>query len=286
MAADTIFLNDAGNRRLNWILADRGVVLNKPRGTSANMPIERAVGVLTTGQIVLSSEGLVLEGVRDKITRPLAGVALLSRDGTARALRGVPGWEIAMVEMHAPKVTYWESTPIRFGRTAMVAAWDSVIVSGAGEGYRIDTRDTRDTPLSRIVVNTPRRKVTAAVSEFALKQRLGRVRPAPNSEEIGGEFYKRFIRETPVADSLPPYYAFHVSPNKTLWVIDYIAPNDTGWSATAFRKDGAIVGRLHVNGVGRPETFGDDRVVIRTEDEDGVVSLTVRRIGVSTTKPK
>ena len=77
-----------------------------------------------------------------------------------------------------------------------------------------------------------------------------------------------------------------MSPNKTLWIVDYIAPTDTEWSATAFRADGAIVGRLTVKGKGTPLAFGDDRVVIRSEDEDGVVSLTVRRIGVSTAKSK
>jgi len=286
MPGDTMFLSDPGNRRLNWITPDRGVVLNKPRGNSAIMHSEKAVGVLSTGEVVLSSQGLVQDGVRDRVTRPLAGVVLISRDGTARALTGVPDWEIAMVTMRAPKITYWERTPIQFSRNANVAAWDSSVVSGSGDGYRIDMRDARDRNTARIVVNTSRRTVTAAMRNSWLSQRLGQVRAPRSADEIGGEFEKQFIRETPVADSLPPYRTFHVSPNKTLWVVDYIAPNDTGWSATAFRKDGAIVGRLHVKGRGRPKTFGDDRVVIRTEDDDGVVSLAVYRIGITTAKPK
>jgi hypothetical protein len=89
---------------------------------------------------------------------------------------------------------------------------------------------------------------------------------------------RRVAREAPFADSLPPYEGLFVSPNATLWVVDATAPGDTSWSATAFRLDGAIVGRLQVGRAGRPVAYGNDRVVVREEDEDGVVSMKVFRI--------
>lgn len=286
MRSDTIFLYDDGNRRLNWALVDRGVVLNKPRGKGGEMSGSRSAGALSTGEIILSSASLVPQGERDRITRPLADIALLSRDGSARALTGVPGMEVGMALMRFPKRPYWTSALVRFGLRAVVTAWDLVVASGTGDRYRIDLRTPNDSPVARIMVDMQRRKVTAAMRDAALAEELSRVRPQPNSEEVGGEFLKQFIRETPTADSLPPYSAFHVTPNKTLWVIDYIAPDDNGWSATAFRKDGAIVGRLRAADKGVPLAFGDDRVVIRSEDDDGVISLTVRRIGVASAKPK
>lgn len=50
-------------------------------------------------------------------------------------------------------------------------------------------------------------------------------------------------------------------------------------SATGHRRQhGAIVGRLAVSGTGTPVAFGNDRVVVRTTDNDGVVAMEVRRI--------
>lgn len=92
-------------------------------------------------------------------------------------------------------------------------------------------------------------------------------------------------RDTPVADLLPAYNQLFSTPNKTLWVVGPFVPGTSSWNATAFRRDGAIVGRLHVASNGFPLAFGEDRVVIRTHDADGVVSLTVRRIGITTAKP-
>ncbi len=89
---------------------------------------------------------------------------------------------------------------------------------------------------------------------------------------------RRIAREAPFADSLPAYSGFFVSPAKTLWVADGMAPSDTAWDATAIRADGALIGRLHVRGKARPMAFGDDRVVLRFEDEDGVVSLRTYRL--------
>ena len=88
----------------------------------------------------------------------------------------------------------------------------------------------------------------------------------------------RLARESPFADSLPPYSALFVSPAGVLWVVDAIAPTDGGWTATAFRRDGAIVGRLHVPDAAPPVAIDDERVVVRDEDGDGVVTMRVHRI--------
>ncbi len=62
-------------------------------------------------------------------------------------------------------------------------------------------------------------------------------------------------------------------------MVDYQAETDTTWSATAFRPDGAIVGRLTAGMKGaRPVWFGKDRVLLRTVDEDGVVRFGVYRV--------
>ena len=60
-------------------------------------------------------------------------------------------------------------------------------------------------------------------------------------------------------------------------VIDAIARSDSGWTATNFGKDGSILGRLTVNEKSMPMAFGAGQVIVRMEDENGVVSLRVYR---------
>ena len=124
----------------------------------------------------------------------------------------------------------------------------------------------------RIALGRPKlEKVDAIEQEIAEIEAEG-----PQSERmVDANESRRLAREQPFADSLPPYSGFFTTRGGTLWVVDAIAPSDTGWSATAFRQDGAIVGRLEVAGRSRPLAFADDRVAIRTEDEDGVVGIRV-----------
>ena len=102
---------------------------------------------------------------------------------------------------------------------------------------------------------------------------------APASERmIDPEESRRLARETPFADSLPHYGVVRTSPAGVIWVVDYTIPPDIGWAATAFRADGAIVGRVESSIRGVPVAFGDDRVVLRSTDDDGVVSLSIHRL--------
>ena len=93
-------------------------------------------------------------------------------------------------------------------------------------------------------------------------------------------------RDTPVAYSLAACNHLFLTPNMTLWVVDPIVPDVSSRIATASRRVGAIVGQLHIASKGFPRAFGDDRVVSRTQDADGVVTFTVRRIGPARATPK
>ncbi len=95
---------------------------------------------------------------------------------------------------------------------------------------------------------------------------------------VDKEENKKNIRTTPFADSLPPYERILVSPDKLLWVVDGMSNHDSGWSATAFRHDGAMVARLRVADKSWPVAFNGDHVLVRAEDADGNVVLRVHRL--------
>ena len=64
------------------------------------------------------------------------------------------------------------------------------------------------------------------------------------------------------------------------WVRDESLAADTTWAYTAVALDGRILGRLTATGHA-PVAFGDDRVVLRDEDSEGIVTWRVMRVNWS-----
>jgi hypothetical protein len=170
--------------------------------------------------------------------------------------------------------------PLQFGLFHQITAWDTMIATGGGPDYTIDLRRPDGRIVGRIHVPYQRRPVTSAMRQAWIAEQLERMNATGGERMVDPEESKRLTREQPFADSLAPYGKFHVTDGeKTLWVVDIVTSSDTGWRATAFRRDGAIIGRLTVTtGQSAPVAFTDDRVIVRTEDKDGLIALKVYRI--------
>lgn len=286
LAGDTLLIADDANLQFSWFHPDKGFVRARARGVEGRLRMEHVVGALPAGRVVLSAAGLVQAGELNKIVRPAAPVSILSFERGVHSLVELPDLELVKFNVTRRGQSRPETRIRRFTTQAVVAVWDSSVVTGTGDRYEFDVRNAAGAVTSRIAVSTPRIAVTRDMRAASIDRTMRRYR---NSKGEGGltlnlDEIEKIERDTPVADSLPAYGQFFTTPNKTLWVVDAVAPNATEWTATAFRNDGAIVGRLHVLGEGVPLAFGNDRVVIRTEDADGVVTLTVRQIGVTTAK--
>src|SRR5690606_24686866 len=144
--------------------------------------------------------------------------------------------------------------------------------------YDLDVRSADGHLDRRIRVNVPRRPVTAAMRETDIRTRLAqlagfRERPRDPAEA------ERLTREAPFSDSLPAFDQLLIDRTGNLWVLDPFVAGDTAWSASVFRRDGRLVGRLTAATSGRPVHFGPEHVVLRHVDSDGVVSYAVHRIG-------
>ena len=276
---DTLVIPDPGNKRLNWLVPSKGYVASEPLPAIENDFFVRPVGMLRTGELVVSTAGLLQSTKVDTVTRPPASVVLVTpKSGTTRVVASLPDAEIVRIQTNMRGRARMESMPLRFSRSAMAIAWDTVIATGTGDGYRIDLRDTTGRIQSSLRVPVARRPVTRAMRDSAIAAGLQRL-AGPSSERlVDAAESRRIERDRPAADSLPPYGEWFVSPNRTLWVVDGSEASETSGGATAFRQDGAIVGRLTWSRQGRPVAFGDDRVVMRAVDDDGVVSLRVLRI--------
>jgi hypothetical protein len=277
LPGDTLFVPDPANARFNWIHPEKGFVVEETIRNADMLITVRPAGVMSGRRLVVHSGGRVRRGVVDSIVRPPTPVNVINlNDGSVREIAKIPDLAIAMFETRYRGERRLSNTVLRFGRRAHIVVWGMFIATGSGDGYVIDVRATGGSLATRIRVDVPRRAVTQRMRDSMIAGEIARL---PNSGSEGAADAaerRRVAREKPFADSLPPYGNFFVTPRGILWVVDAIVPGEPSWGATAFRSDGAIVGRLRASG-GFPMAFSDDRVVLRSEDQDGVVSLRVHK---------
>jgi hypothetical protein len=280
LGGDTLFIPDDPNRRLNWVLPDKGVVIDTMAVETFSTRPGQLVGMLPGARMVFSDAHYIPWSAHDAGARSLALITVARvGGGPAREIARIPDMETVVRETRYGGTVRKE--PYIVGLTAFARAivWDTLVAT-SGDGYRIDLRNAMGRVVSAIHVGVARRPVTAAMRAARIAEELKRF-DAPGGEGPvnTGRLAesKRLVREQAFADSLPSFALMFVTPGKTLWIVDAIAPTDTGWNATGFRLDGAIIGRLHGSGKGMPVAFGDDRVVVRTQDADGVVGMSVYR---------
>lgn len=274
---DSLLVVDDANLQLTWLRPDHGVVAQRPLAPIDGYRLHRAVGVLSHGLVVLSGAGVFQEGKPGRVTRPLANVGVLSpRDGTTQVVTAIPDLEMTMFETRYRGRSRLMSLPLRLGEAAQVAAWDSMIVT-TGAGSLLELRNTRGQLVRRLTLPGARRPVTAAMRKVAIEADMARLR-APGRERLADPAESdRIARELPFSDSLPPVGQLLVGVDRLLWVVDPVAPGEREWAATGIAPDGTLVARV-LGSHGTPMAFGRDAVLLRSEDADGVVSLTRHRL--------
>lgn len=269
---DSIVTLDRANRRLFYATASEGVVRERPLPEELSARFSHVAGVMPDKSIIVHNGWKPPKLNGTVAVRGSAEVLALSADGDIRSIGRVDDGAFFAAGKDGRDVDF-----VRFTPQATVRVWDSVVVLASGEEYRLTMRRKDGSIAGIITLARGRRPVTKEMRaaeqsrEVALRRELqpedGRVRP-----EDASAVSLRF------ADSLPAFDAVHISPDNTLWVVDPIAPTDTSWAATAFRLDGAIVGRLQHVGKERPVAFGKDRVAVRSEDAYGLVTVRTHRL--------
>jgi hypothetical protein len=280
LANDTVLVLDFANNRLNWVTADGGVVRTAPYVVSGDLRrMSHISGFLPSGELVMHSAGTWGGHQTDSLQRSLARI-LASNLTTAqtRTIATVPDIQGVKYETRFRGRASSDWRPLRLGGYAQVAVWDSVIVTAIASSPEVDLRDSAGVVRARLRPGVRRRPVTETMRAAQIEQELRQFDGAQSERMVDPEESRRIAREAPFADSLPYFEYLIRGSDGTLWVVHAIAPGDSSWSATAVRKDGAIVGHLRVPGTSRPMAFGNGTVIVRARDENDVVSFRVYRL--------
>lgn len=278
LRGDTVFIADPSNHRISWFTADR-FVRGVPMPSAGGFLNVAALGALRSGTLVLREFGTFPDPRAASPIRITIRAFLSPASGASiRPLAALPDLDLEVVATNYRGKAGRTPDMIRHSPMAHVAAWDTVVVTARSDAYRVDLRDSTGRIQRQLRVVLPRRALTSAMRDADIAAELARFNLPGGERMVDKAESQRLARLAPSADSLPAFDALHVSTDQLLWIVDARAANDTAGSATAFRADGAIVGRLRWSGRGVPLAFGSDRVVMRESDDDGVVSLAIYRL--------
>ncbi|MGV3707694.1 MAG: hypothetical protein ACO1Q7_02555 [Gemmatimonas sp.] len=273
---DTFIVTDFSNRNINYYTVN-GFVRAAPIMSVVDERAFRLAGALHDGTLVMHNAGQLPGQYPNGRSKVDAVLMLINTKGLSGVIADVPDMTIATMR------SGWDGQPgrmalhLRLGTQAQIVVWDSLIATGNGESYRISLRNDRGNVVSAINVNVPRRPVTAAMRDADLALRLAEMEYIDGKDGMKGEPL-RLRKAWPVADTLPAFAGFFVTPDTTLWVVDARVPGDSVLHATAFNPRWEMIGRLTLAGSGEVIGFGNDRVVVRTAGIDDIGTLRVYRL--------
>ena len=237
------------------------------------------VGRLDAGHLVWQVPMPSAPDTTRSVRTPVGVVISGMMHDSARLVDSIPGLEKRPIVVHYEDHDRTRVVDVWFSYYPRIVVWDNRIAVATGaNGYAIDLLDTDGHLVRRVHVAVPRRPVTQEMRD-SLRIQMTRVQwPFDHVEgtPIGAEARAYRLALQPFADSLPAYGSIYATRRGVLWVLDDTSLGDTAWNATAFRSDGAILGRLHGSGM-TPTAFDDDRLVVRTPDGGRGVSFKVFR---------
>ncbi len=297
---DTLLLNDYGNGRASEVVLSSGAIRDIPLSAAMGAGGRSLAGRVGENLLLWSPSFPSPDDENGPMSPGVKGVWFSPRSGEARRVfttgpEEAPERRIAidgggMVAVRAIRVTALSAFP-------EVLEWQGEYLILDPNRWRIERRDTAGALRSVVTIAHARRPVTPAIwNAYVDKMVLGAVGRmsrggmatasatinvsggGPGGQAPDTNLIRRNISGQRHADSLPAFERAQVTPNGTLWLLDYPVPGDSGWAATAIDPAGRILGRLVKASGDAPVAFGDDRVAFRSEDADGIATITVRRI--------
>ncbi len=278
LSGDSILLTDYANARLVLADPDSGLIRTIPLSMVKGSRGQEAIGRIADTYLFTYHDFLSDSQPKDGRARHLY------RQGTWRtgsdSMRGIfaipTGWLVQKVSVSKNGVAM-TAYGLALSAMPVVAAWGDGFLTAQGEHWQLEQWDTAGRMRRVVRVNVPRQAVDGAVwhdwieSQMRFATTIARSRRDPDSLRADYATMEH-------VDSLAAYGGAAISPRGVVWVYDRHELGDTTWSATAIAPDGRILGRIVAQPGELPIAWGDDRLAFKTEDADGIATITVKRL--------
>jgi hypothetical protein len=278
---DTLLASDRGNSRVSWIVPGAGVVRQEHVGLNSGRLMYDVVAGYRDDTLILGTMsymvgmnvapgrlplgvGRVTPGV-DTVHEilPLEGTDFMSWSGP------MPGG--ASVPARAAAARY---TPFAYG----VQWGDDGFFAARTDHWKLDRYNPAGRRVLSVRLDRSRDPITATMRDSDVAVSLAQMQARAHGS-FDADGYRKWLSGLPYEDSLPAFDDPASSPGGTLWVRLPTMRYDSNWTYVGFGDDGRIVGRVSGSGHA-PLAFGDDRIVLRHEDESGIVTFVVKRMRI------
>jgi hypothetical protein len=272
LPGDTLLLTDWVARRVTLVHPDTGILRLEAAPTRGVRQSFVVAGVLSGGEWMFVPSAVRLlhrsAGPEPDTTRQPLPIGLY-RSGSA-AEQGT---------------TETVEGPRRFSAWPFGLVWEGLPVTVPNDSWRLLVHDGTGTLRSMIRINRPRIAATAGFKDSMVADQIEQIRKLLEAqpelaryENVDDAEFN--ARNAPWVDSLPPFGTEVSSAGKLLWLETLRFKREMPAVLLAFHPDGRLMGRLTVPGEGRILAIADDRIAVRTENDDGIARIQVYRLSV------
>ncbi|HEY4320720.1 MAG TPA: hypothetical protein VGM77_06010 [Gemmatimonadales bacterium] len=277
---DTILVTDLGNSRIAWVTPANGVV--RTRALKLNRE------GYAFGPIAQFGHDTLIMGIAEytaQFTKPGHRVTfpvgmLTGASDSIRVILPLEGGEMAPMPAALAKArSGFTTVAVRYPPKPVVVDWGKGFLAVRPDHWKLDLYHANGTLASSVRVPLRSEPVTSQVRDRDVEGALAVMqrRASTTNRPFDAAAERTHLRALPYPDSLPAFADVKTSATGVAWVREQRLAGDTTWTYTAVAVDGRILGRL--TGSGHiPAAFGDDRVVLRDEDSDGLITWRVMRI--------
>jgi hypothetical protein len=270
---DTILVSDDNNARVALVVPGAGVVRTRPLVFSVGDAMYSVGGQFGDDDLLLTNMGFAIR--RDvppgAMSLPIGRV----RQGADSivVLTMVRGPVARPTPDGQPRME-------QFGSWGRAVLWGDEVAVVPGDRWEIDRLDADGRLVGRITAPRPRDPLTTAMREANVEARIMQLRErAQGNANYQGDTTRSFelLRNALYADSLPHFMTAKTAAGGTLWLSRSSLDPDSTWHSLALAPDGRLLGKAE--GLKpSPVAFGDDRVILRSEDDNGIVSWRVHQL--------
>jgi hypothetical protein len=283
LSGDTILFKDGVNNRL--------VLAHPVGGVIRTIPLAEVSGIMNAGPLGRLGDSTYLfsehishfgnETPQDGLAEQEQGLALWHFGAdSVHQVATVPGYQLYRKVNPGSGRGGWTSV----GYTLLLAgytyldAWDNQFVVAARSSWQVDRRGAEGRLTSSIRIPLPPRLADDALVTMAIEAAVAS--DLEYSPDANVDSLRESIAARPHADTVGVFESISPTPDGRLWLLDFRLQGADGWAATLINRDGRIVGRIVESTGDRPVAFGNDRLAFRSEDEDGIATITIRKLNV------